>query len=135
MLLHDEQAGFVAEGDSVFFEGEDDAASQLAKDGIFLVGSDADVDGVDDFASIDFIDAEDDGFVDGNLSEGGIVANFGGERFEEGYDLVGICAGIDADGKRGDGEVSGEIGYGSNLAVGDDVDGSVGVAERGAAEG
>ena len=37
--------------------------------------------------------------------------------------------------KRGDGEVAGEVGDGGDLAVGDDVEGAVAVAEAGAAEG
>ena len=54
---------------------------------------------------------------------------------EESDDLVGIGAGVDGDLERGDGVVAREVGDGGDLAVGDDVEGAVGVADAGAAEG
>ena len=67
--------GIVAEGDAVFFEGEDDAAAQFAEDDVALVGADADLDGIGDGAAFDLVDAEDDGIGDGDVLEGGVVAD------------------------------------------------------------
>ena len=102
---------------------------------IALVGADADLDGVGDSAAFDLVDAKDDGVGDGDVFEGGVVADLGRRLPEQGDDLVGIGAGVDADVEGGDGVVAGEVGDGGDLAVGDDVEGAVGVAEGGAAEG
>ena len=51
--------GVVAEGDAVFFEGEDDAAAEFAEDAVALVGADAELNEVGDVAAVDLIDAED----------------------------------------------------------------------------
>ena len=58
-----------------------------------------------------------------------------GDSGEQGDDFVGVGAGVDADVESGDGVVAGEVGDGGDLAVGDDVEGAVGVADGGAAEG
>ena len=71
--------GIVAERDAFFFEGEDDAAAQLAEDGVALVGADADLDGIGDGAAFDLVDAEDDGIGDDDVFEGGVVADVGGD--------------------------------------------------------
>ena len=83
----------------------------------------------------DVVDAEDVGIGDGDVLEGRVVADSVGDGAEECHDFVGVGAGVDADGERGDGVVAGEVGDGGDLAVGDDVEGAVGVAEGGAAEG
>ncbi len=96
---------------------------------------DADLDGIGDGAAFDLVDAEDDGIGDGDVPEVGVVADLLGYIGEQGDDLIRICAGVDADVEGGDGVVAGEIGDGGDLAVGDDVEGAVGVADGGAAEG
>ena len=128
-------AGSLPRGMPFFFEGEDDAAAEFAEDGVALVGADADLDGIGDGAAFDLVDAEDDGVGDGDVFEGGVVADIGRRLREEGDDFVGVGAGVDADVEGGDGVVAGEVGDGGDLAVGDDVEGAVGVAEGGAAEG
>ena len=127
--------GVVAEGDAFFFEGDDDAAAEFAEDAVALVGADADLDGVGDGAAFDLVDAEDDGVGDGDVFEDGVVADVAGDLTEDGDDFVGVGAGVYADVEAGDGVVAGEIGDGGDLAVGDDVEGAVAVAEAGAAEG
>ena len=127
--------GVVAERDAVFFKGEDDTPAQLAKDGIALVGADAELDGVGDGAPFDLVDAEDDGIGDSDVLERGIVAYLFGDTAKDGDDPVGIGAGVDADVEGCDRVVAGEIGDGSDLAVGDDVESAVGIAHGGAAEG
>src|SRR5258708_32228871 len=127
--------GVVAEGDAFFFEGEDDAAAQFPQDDVALVGVDADLDGIGDGAAFDLVDAEDDGIGDGDVFEAGVVADLFGYVGEQGDDFVGVGAGVDAYVEGGDGVVAGEIGDGGDLAVGDDVEGAVGVADGGAAEG
>ncbi len=127
--------GIVAEGDAVFFEGEDDAAAEFAEDAVTLVGADADLDRVGDGAAFDLVDAEDVRVGDGDVFEGGIVADAGGDGAEEVDDFVGVGAGVDRDVEGGEGVVAGEVGDGGDLAVGDDVEGSVAVAEGGTAEG
>ena len=122
--------GVVAEGDAFLLEGEDDAAAELAENAVALVDANADLDGIGDGAAFDLVDAEDDGVGDGDVFEGGVVADFGGDAGEYRDDFVGIGAGVDADVEGGDGEVAGEVGDGGDLAVGDDVEGAVGVAER-----
>src|SRR5258707_50498 len=132
----DEHVGGVgAEGDSFFFEGEDDAATKFAEDAVALVDAHADLDGVGDGAAIDLVDSGDDGVGDSDVLEAGVVANIVCGAGEQGDDLVGIGAGVDGDVEAGDGEVAGEVGDGGDLAVGDDVEGAVGVADAGAAEG
>lgn len=64
-----------------------------------------------------------------------IFANLGGKLSQDGDDAVGIGAGVDADVEGRDGEVAGQIGNRSNLAIGHDVDRSIIVAECGAAQG
>jgi len=49
--------------------------------------------------------------------------------------MVGVGAGIYADGQRGDGVVAGEVGDGGDLTVGNDVEGPIAVAEAGEAKG
>ena len=44
-----------------------------------LIGADADVDGVDDFAATDVVDAEDFGVGDGDVLEGGVLADVGSQ--------------------------------------------------------
>jgi hypothetical protein len=128
-------SGVVAERYTVFFEGDDDAAAQLAKDPVALISADADLDGVSDGATFDLVDAEDDGVGDGDVFEDGVVANLVGDFTQKRDDLVGVGAGVDADLKGCDGEVAGEIGDGGDLAVGNDVEGAVAVADAGAAKG
>ncbi len=127
--------GVVAEWDAIFFEGDDDAAAEFAEDTVTLVGADTDLDGVGDGAAFDLVDAGDDGVGDGYVFVGGVVADVAGYLTEDGDDLIGICAGVNADVEAGDGEVAGEVGDSGDLAVGDDVEGAVAVAEAGAAEG
>ena len=127
--------GVVAEGNAVFFEGEDDATAEFAQDDVALVGVDADLNGIGDGAAFDLVDAEDNGIGDGDVLEVGLVANCSGNVGEQGDDFVGVGAGVDADLEGGDGVVAGEVGDGGDLAVGDDVESAVGVAEGGAAEG
>jgi len=134
-LLHEEHVGGDTERDALFLEGEDDAATKLAEDGVALIGADADVDGIDDFAAIDFVYTEDVGIGDGDVLEGAVAADLFGEGAEDGHDAVGVGAGVDADGERGDGEVAGLVGDSGDLAVGDDVEGAVAVAEAGETEG
>ena len=58
----------------------------------------------------------------GDVFEGRVVADGGGQLAEGCREAVsGIGAGVDADLKRGDGEVLGEVGSGGDLAVGDDI--------------
>jgi hypothetical protein len=128
-------SGVVAEGDAFFFEGDDDAATEFAKDAVALVGPDTDLDGVGDSATFDLVDAGDDGVGDGDVFEDGVVADVAGYLTEDGDDLIGIGAGVYADVEAGDGVVAGEVGDGGDLAVGDDVEGAIAVAEAGAAEG
>jgi hypothetical protein len=127
--------GVVAEGDAVVFEGEDDPAAEFAEDTVALIGANADLYRVGDGAAFDLVDAEDDGIGDGDVLEGGVVADLFGDLAKQSDDLVWIGAGVDADVESGDGVVAGEVGDGGDLAVGDDVEGAVGVAETGAAEG
>lgn len=98
-LLHDQHVGGDAEGDALFLEGEDDAAAEFAEDAVALVGADASVDEVDDFAAADIVDAEDFGVGDGDVLEGGVLADVGGELAEDCHDGVGVGAGVDADGE------------------------------------
>lgn len=133
--MQDEHVGgIVAEGDALFFKRQDDAAAKFSQDAVSLVGTDTDLDGVGDGAAVDFVDAEDVGVGDGDVLEGRIVADFVCDAAEEGDDLVGVGAGVDADVESGYGVVAGEVGDGGDLAIGDDVEGSVAVAEGGAAE-
>ena len=132
----DEHVGrIVSQGNALFFEGHDDAATQRAEDDVALVGPDANLDRVGDGAAFDLVDAEDGGVGDHDVFEGGVVADLTGLVGEDGDDLVGVGAGVDADIEHGDGVVAGEIGDGGDLTVGDDVQSTVGVAEGGAAEG
>src|SRR5579871_1852765 len=62
------------------------------------------------------------------------MSNVTREIGEQGDDLVGIGTGVHADLKGGDGEVPREVGDGGDLAVGDDVEGAVAVAQSCAAE-
>ncbi len=97
-VLHDEHVGGVgAERDSFCLEGLDDAEAQLAEDAVLLVGAHADVDGIEDLAAFDLIDSGNIGVGDDYLFEGGVVADFKGQRFEDGEDLVGVGAGVDAE--------------------------------------
>ena len=100
-----------------------------------MIGADADLHRVGDGAAFDLVDAEDDGVGDGNVFEGGVVADFTGDFTEECHDFVGVGAGVDRDLEGGEGVIAGEIGDGGDLAVGNDVEGAVAVAEGGAAEG
>ena len=132
----DEHVGrIVAQRDAIFFEGKDDAAAEFAEDAVTLVGADTDLDRICDGAAFDLVDAEDVGVGDGDVFEGRVVADIGGDLAKEGDDLVGICAGVDADLQGGDGVVAGEVGDGGDLAVGDDVEGAIVVAKSGAAKG
>jgi hypothetical protein len=132
----DEHVGGIgAEGDAFFFEGENDAAAKFAEDAVALVDAHADLDGVGHGAAIDLVDSGHDGVGDSDVFEDGVVANIGCDPGEQGDDLVGIGAGVDTDVEVGNGIVAGEIGDGGDLAVGDDVEGAVGVADAGAAEG
>jgi len=99
--------GVVAERDAIFFEGDDDAAAEFAEDTVTLVGSDTDLDGVGDGAAFDLVDAEDDGVGDGDVFEGGVVADVAGYLAQDGYDFVGIGAGVYADVEAGDGVITG----------------------------
>jgi hypothetical protein len=126
--------GVIAEWDAFFFEGKDDAAAEFAEDAVALVGSNPDLDGVGDGAAVDLVYAWDDWVGDSDIFEGGVVADIAGEFCEQGDDFVGIGAGVDRDIEGGDGEVAGEVGDGGDLAVGDDVEGAVWVADAGAAE-
>lgn len=107
LLLGDEHVGGDAEGNALLLEGEDDAAAEFAEDAVALVGADAGVDEVDDFATADVVDAEDVGVGDGDVLEGGILADVGGQLAEDCHDGVGVGAGVNTDGERGDGEVAG----------------------------
>src|SRR5271154_3811812 len=127
--------GVVAKGDALFLEGKDDAAAEFAEDEVALVGADADLNEVGDGAAFDLIDAEALGVGDGDVLEVGVVAEVVGDFAEDGDDFVGVGAGVDRDVEIGDGVVAGEIGDGGDLVVGDDVEGAVGVANGGAAEG
>jgi hypothetical protein len=127
--------GVVAEGNAFFFEGDDDAATEFAEDTVSLICSDSDLDGVGDGAAFDLVDAEDDGVGDGDVFEDGVVTDAVGHFTQDGDDLIRIGAGVHADVELGDGEVAGEVGDGGDLAVGDDVEGAVAIAETGAAEG
>jgi len=134
--LKDQHVGWVvAERDAVFFEGEDDATTEFAEDAVALVGADTNLDGVGDGAAFNLVDAEDNGVGDGDVFEDGVVADVVGYFAQERDYLVGVGAGVDADLKGCDGEVAGEVGDGGYLAVGNDVEGAVAVAECGTAEG
>jgi hypothetical protein len=126
--------GIVAQRDAIFFEGEDDAATQFAQDNVALVGADAELDGVGDGAAFDLVDTENVGVGDGEIFEGRVIAHIAGYLGEQGDDLVGVGAGVDRDVESGDGIVAREVGDGGDLAVGDDVEGAVGVADGGAAK-
>ncbi len=128
-------AGVVAERDAVSFEGDDDAAAEFAEDAVALVGPNTDLDGVGDGAAFDLVYAQDDRVCDGDVFECGVVADVVGYLTQDRDDLIGIGAGVNADVEAGDGVVAGEVGYGGDLAVGDDVEGAVAVAKAGAAEG
>jgi hypothetical protein len=132
----DEHVGrVVAEGDAILFEGEDDASAQFAEDAVSLIGTDADLDRVGDGAAVDFVDAKNDRVGDGDVLERGVVADVVGDFAEQGDDLVWIRAGVDTDIECGDRVVAGQVGDGGDLAIGNDVEGTVGVAETGAPEG
>ena len=133
--LDDEGAVGGAEGDLFLVEGEQDAAAEFAHDAIALVDHDADIEGVYDLVTTDLVDAENVGVGDDDVLEGLVFAHLGGEALEDGDDAVGIFAGIDGDVEGADGEVAGEVGDGGDLAVGNDVDGAVGVAQLGDTEG
>ncbi len=81
------------------------------------------------------VDAGDVGVGDGDVFEGGVVADGEGGGAEEVEDAVGVGGGVDDDGEGGDGEVAGVVGDGGDLGVGDEVEGAVGVAQGGEAEG
>ena len=98
-LLHEEHVGGDAEGNALFLEGEDDAAAQFAEDWVALIGADANVDGIDDFATVDLVYAENVGIGDGDVFEGRVAADLVGESAEEGHDSIGVGAGVDADGE------------------------------------
>jgi len=85
--------------------------------------------------AVDFVDAEDVWLVDDDLLKGFVLPHAVRKSCENGYDAVGVDTGVDAHREGGDGEVAGKVGDGRDLAVGDDVDGAVAVAERGATEG
>ena len=127
--------GVVSEGDAVFFEGENDAAAELAEDGVALVGASAELDGIGDGAAFDLVYSQDVGVGDGYVLEGGIVAKIACDLGEDCDDFVGVGAGVDRDLEGGDGVVAGEVGDSGDLAVGDDVECAVGVADGGSAEG
>ena len=132
--MDDERAVGGTERNLFFVEGHEDAAAEFAHDAVALVDHNADVDGVDDFVAADLVDAEDVGVGDDDVFEGFVFADLDGEGVEDGHDAVGIFAGVDRDVEGADGEVAGEVGDGGDLAVGDDVDGAVAVAEAGDAE-
>ena len=134
-VLHDEHVGGVrAERDAIALEGFDDAAAELAENTVLLVGSDADDDGVDDLAAFDGVEARNIGVGHDDLLEGGVIANLGGNGAEHGEDVIGIGAGIHAEVQGGNGEVAGEVRDSGDLAVWDDVQGAIAVAQVGAAE-
>jgi len=134
-VFHEEHVGGLgAERDGVALEGFEDSAAEFAQDGVFLADANAEADGVDDLAAFDVSEAGDVGIGEGDLLEGGIVADLEGDLAEDGEDAVGIGAGVDAEVEGGDGEVTGEVGDGGDLAVGDDVESAVAVAQGGAAE-
>lgn len=99
-----------------------------------MVDADADLNGIGDSAAFYFVYAEDDGVCDGDVLESGVMPNVTSEGGEQRNDFVGICTSIDTDLKGGDGEVPRKVGDGGDLAVGDDVEGAVTVAQPGAAE-
>jgi hypothetical protein len=101
--------GVVAEGDAIFFEGDDDAAAEFAEDAVTLVGPDTDLDGVGDSAAFDLVDTKDDRVGDGDVFEDGVVADVAGYLAQDGHDFVGVGAGIDTDVESGDGVVAGQV--------------------------
>jgi hypothetical protein len=127
--------GIVAERDAVFFKGEDDAPAQFAQNDVALVGADADLDGIGDGAAFDLVDAEDDRIGDCDVLEVGVVADLAGDVGEQGDDLVGVGARVDTDVEGSDRVVAREVGDGGDLAVGDDVESAVCVADGGASKG
>ena len=68
------------------------------------------------------------------LREGGIVTDLERHAAQDGEDVVWIGAGVDAKTERGDGEVAREIGDGRDLAVGNDIEGAIAVAQGGTAQ-
>jgi hypothetical protein len=82
-LLHDEHVGGDSERDALILKGEDDAAAQLAENAVALVGANADVDRVDDFAAADVVDAENVGVGDGDVFECRVVTDVVGESAED----------------------------------------------------
>jgi hypothetical protein len=127
--------GIVAERDAVFFEGEDDASAQFAEDDVALVGADSELNRVGDSAAFDLVDAEDDGIGDSDVFEGWVVAYLVGDTAKNGDDLIWIGAGVDADIEGGDGVIAREVGDGGDLAVGNDVESAVSVADGCATKG
>ena len=61
------------------------------------MSADADVDGVDDLAAVDLVDAGNVGVGHDDLFEGGIVADVEGDFAQDGEDVVGVGAGVDAE--------------------------------------
>ena len=69
--MQNEYVGWVvSERDAFALECEDDAAAQFAEDGVALVDTNADLNGVGDGAAFDLVYAQDDGVSDCYVLEG-----------------------------------------------------------------
>jgi len=74
-VVHEEDVvGVCAEWYGVLLECLEDSTAQLAQDGVLLIDCDSNTDGISYDASLDGIDAGDDGIGEGDLLEGGIVS-------------------------------------------------------------
>ena len=134
-VLEDEEIRRGAERDAGALKGLDDATAEFAEHDVLLIGSNADDDGVGDGAAVDLVDARDGGVGDDDVFHGGVCSDSVRDGLEDRDDPVGVCGGVDGDGKVGNGEVAGEVLHGGDLTVRDDVEGAIGVSQTGGAEG
>ena len=119
----------------MLFEGEADAALELANGAKLLGGAGFEDDGEDHLRAFDGVDPEDLRVLEKEVFEFGAVADFEGDLLEQLCNLVGIGGEVDADVDGGDGESGTEVGDGGDLRVGNDVEGAVAVADHGFAQG
>lgn len=99
-----------------------------------MIGAHTDVYGVDDFAAADVVDAKDVRVGYRDVFEYRVVADVVREAAQDVHHTIGVCAGVHGYGKRCDGVVAGLVGDRGNLAVGNEIEGAVTVAQSSAAQ-
>jgi hypothetical protein len=124
-----------AEGDVLTGEFEQNSAAKFTQGTVALVCLHAHVDGVDGLAAVDLVDAENFRISEQDVFELGVGTELACQLLEQSYDAVGVFAGVDAERKGGDGEVSREVGDGCYLTIGDDIERAVTIAKLGEAQG